>query len=468
MVCQNIIMDSIAFRSQVKLTILFLGDVFFYYFALALTVYIRYGEISFSGPVFSAHFGAFSLGLVIWIFVYYIGGMYERVILRNVSVLNNRFFVLNVFGGLFLILLLYFVPTFGIAPKTNFFVFLAIFSVLGYCWRFTFGAALRARAGTRAFKIVLVGDNEAAHEIARFISENPSSGYEIVFWWRDGLGNGDITDPEEFSRFLLSHGIFSVIVPNQLNHDSHALRLLYAGFLAGIEVISLSDFYEKLFERVSLADIEDAWVLARLPKGARSYHAVKSLFSGIIAFVLLLLLSPLFLLTAILIKITSRGPVFYKQIRAGQNEKKFLLIKFRSMYNEAEINADANASNPTWSSGASDARITPVGRFLRSTHIDELPQLINIVNGQMGFIGPRPERPEFDRELTQEIPYYELRYLLKPGVTGWAQINYRYGASVSDARQKLQYEVYYLKNRSLLLDLSILFKTIKLVFVNHS
>jgi len=205
-----------------------------------------------------------------------------------------------------------------------------------------------------------------------------------------------------------------------------------------------------------------------LPKGARSYHAVKPLFSGVVAFIMLVILSPVFFLTAFLIKTTSRGPVFYKQIRTGQNEKEFLLIKFRSMYNDAEINADANAENPTWSTGASDARITPIGRLLRSTHIDELPQLINIINGQMGFIGPRPERPEFDRELTREIPYYELRYLLKPGVTGWAQINYRYGASVSDARQKLQYEVYYLKNRSLLLDLSILFKTIKRIFVNHS
>ncbi|PIR87954.1 MAG: hypothetical protein COU10_01790 [Candidatus Harrisonbacteria bacterium CG10_big_fil_rev_8_21_14_0_10_45_28] len=461
-------MDSITLRSRVKLAILFLGDVFFYYLALALTVYIRYGEINLSGPVFSAHFGAFSLGLVIWLFVFYIGGMYERVILRNVSVLNSRFFVLNVFGGLFLILLLYFVPNFGIAPKTNFFVFLAIFSTLGYCWRFAFGAALRSRAGTRTLKIILVGDNEAAHEIARFISENPSSGYEIAFWWRDGLSSENINSPEEFSRFLLSQGIFLVIAPSQLNHDSHALRLLYAGFLVGVEVVGLSDFYEKLFERVSLADIEDAWVLARLPKGARSYHAVKPLFSGVVAFIMLVILSPVFFLTAFLIKTTSRGPVFYKQIRTGQNEKEFLLIKFRSMYNDAEINADANAENPTWSTGASDARITPIGRLLRSTHIDELPQLINIINGQMGFIGPRPERPEFDRELTREIPYYELRYLLKPGVTGWAQINYRYGASVSDARQKLQYEVYYLKNRSLLLDLSILFKTIKRIFVNHS
>lgn len=134
------------------------------------------------------------------------------------------------------------------------------------------------------------------------------------------------------------------------------------------------------------------------------------------------------------------------------------------MYAEKEKNPDADASKPIWTSGK-DQRITPVGKFIRFTHLDELPQLINILKGEMSFIGPRPERPEFDKDLEQKIPYYELRYLAKPGITGWAQINYRYGASVEDAYAKLQYDLYYLAHRSLLLDISILLKTIKKIFV---
>jgi len=447
---------------------LLLGDVFFYYLSLVLVLFIRYGEVSFKSTTFAVHIGPFTIGLVLWLIAFYVGGMYERVILRNISVLNKRFFVLNVFGGLFLILLLYFVPTFGIAPKTNLFLFVAVFSVAGYSWRYTFALLLRFWAGVRRLRLILIGDSGAAHEIARYVSKNPVAGYEITFWMRDGIEGQDSMSPAEFSKFLFDHNIYSVIVPTSLNHDPRALRLLYGAFLSGVEVVGLSDFYERLFERVSLADLEDAWVLARLPRAARSYQTLKYFIGGLVALLFLILLLPIFFLVALGIKLTSRGPVFYAQRRVGQNEEEFWLYKFRSMYNEVELNPDAKSGAPTWSEGSSDKRITPFGRFLRATHVDELPQLYNILRGEMGFIGPRPERPEFSQELKAEIPYYELRYLLKPGMTGWAQINYRYGSSVSDAYQKLQYEVFYLKNRSLLLDLSILFKTIKRIFVNHS
>ena len=163
------------------------------------------------------------------------------------------------------------------------------------------------------------------------------------------------------------------------------------------------------------------------------------------------------LLTAVLIRIDSRGPVLYRQRRTGLHGGSFTLLKFRSMTFDAEQGGD-----PRWAS-QQDPRITRVGNFIRPMRIDELPQLINVLRGEMSMIGPRPERPHFVEQLAQAIPLYSVRSYVKPGITGWAQVNYPYGASVEDARQKLSYDLYYVKNRSLLLDLLILFATIRVI-----
>src|SRR5262249_29655017 len=163
------------------------------------------------------------------------------------------------------------------------------------------------------------------------------------------------------------------------------------------------------------------------------------------SFALMVALSPLMLVTAIAIKLDSKGPVFYRQSRTGLNGVTFILYKFRTMVEDAE------KSGARWAE-ENDPRVTRVGRFLRATRIDELPQLWNVLLGQMSFIGPRPERPDFNSELEAAIPYYDLRHLVKPGITGWAQVLYPYGASVEDAREKLQYDLYYIKNYSVMLD----------------
>jgi exopolysaccharide biosynthesis polyprenyl glycosylphosphotransferase len=165
---------------------------------------------------------------------------------------------------------------------------------------------------------------------------------------------------------------------------------------------------------------------------------------------------PIVLLTAVLIKIESRGSVFYKQERVGKNGRPFVLMKFRSMKEDSET------AGPVWAS-KDDERTTRVGRIIRKVRIDEIPQFWNILRGEMSFVGPRPERPHFVDQLAQEIPYYEQRHLIAPGLTGWAQIKYPYGASIEDARQKLQYDLFYIKNHSLFLDAIILFETVKII-----
>ena len=165
---------------------------------------------------------------------------------------------------------------------------------------------------------------------------------------------------------------------------------------------------------------------------------------------------PIALVTAILIKLDSTGPVFYRQERVGKNGAPFIVVKFRSM------RTDAEKAGPVWASEQDD-RTTRVGRIIRKLRIDEIPQFWNIIRGEMDFVGPRPERPHFVSQLAQEIPYYQQRHLIAPGLTGWAQIKYPYGASIEDARQKLQYDLYYIKNQSLILDAIILFETIKII-----
>jgi lipopolysaccharide/colanic/teichoic acid biosynthesis glycosyltransferase len=175
-----------------------------------------------------------------------------------------------------------------------------------------------------------------------------------------------------------------------------------------------------------------------------------------VAFVGAILSLPIAVVTAILIKIDSRGPVLYKQERVGKNGRTFTLMKFRSM------RVDAEKNGPVWAQ-TDDQRMTRVGRIIRKIRVDEIPQFWNILRGDMNFVGPRPERPHFIAQLAQEIPYYEQRHLIAPGLTGWAQIKYPYGASIEDARQKLQYDLYYIKKQSLTLDATIMFETIKTI-----
>ena len=221
--------------------------------------------------------------------------------------------------------------------------------------------------------------------------------------------------------------------------------------------MSLDDFYESITKRVPLEIIDQFWFLENLQEGKKRFYdfgkrivdIAASIIFGIIA---LILVPPV----AILIILTSGFPVFFTQIRIGKNGKPFKAIKFRTMVQNAEKHGAQWATK-------NDPRVTAIGKFLRKSRIDEIPQLINILKGEMSFVGPRPERPEFVDKLKQEIPFYRERLLVKPGLTGWAQINYRYGASVYDAKTKLQYDLYYVKNRSLALDFGIILRTIKTV-----
>ena len=231
----------------------------------------------------------------------------------------------------------------------------------------------------------------------------------------------------------------------------------------GLRIYDLTDFYERFLFKLPILSLRDRWLI--LAHGFDLLHhrvdlRAKRVIDVILSFVLILLLSPLMLITACAIKFDSRGTVLYRQVRTGLNGVAFTLYKFRTMIEDAE------RSGSRWAE-PNDPRVTRVGRLLRATRLDELPQLWNVLLGQMSFIGPRPERPDFSTKLEAAIPYYDLRYLVKPGITGWAQVLYPYGSSVEDAREKLQYDLYYIKNYSVLLDLVILIRTLRVVLLGR-
>lgn len=264
--------------------------------------------------------------------------------------------------------------------------------------------------------------------------------------------------PDEHTVFSQS---WQGIVIDPLHHsDKKEAKKLIDLRLTGTPVMTLADYYEKNWFMVPVDQIGDDWFLRSQgfsmlaePISLR----VKRLIDIALAILLLSLSSPIILLCAILIKLTSRGPIMFSQMRVGKHGEQFRIYKLRTM------RTDAEATGAQWAT-ENDPRITKVGNFLRKSRLDELPQCWNVLKGEMSFVGPRPERPEFTNELENEIPYYNLRHLVQPGISGWAQVIFPYGASKEDALKKLQYELYYIKNQSLVLDLNIMLRTILTVF----
>ena len=250
-----------------------------------------------------------------------------------------------------------------------------------------------------------------------------------------------------------------IILASQKSLSPIAINQLMRTRLAGTQVVGIADFYEQYLLKVPVQQLEDTWFI--FSGGFSLVHhdislKIKRIIDITIAAVGLTILFPLMILVGLTVAITSHGPVFYTQERYGQIRKRFCLRKFRTMV------VDAEAGGAQWSQ-PNDPRVTTVGKFLRASRLDELPQLWNVLVGDMSFIGPRPERPDFVKQLEQEIPYFDLRHLVKPGISGWAQVMYPYGRSVDDALKKLEFDLYYIKNYSLTLDIYIFFRTIRTV-----
>ena len=315
-------------------------------------------------------------------------------------------------------------------------------------------------------RILIVGSGDSALEIAREVLERRDAGFRIVGFVdnRPELVGESIINPRvvgltrDLPEIVRREDVDRIIVAQGERRGQFPTEQLLALSLGGAVAIEEgASFYERVTGRVHLNMMRPSWLIfsgrgrqARIAGFIRTItHRGVALIGGIISL-------PIALLTALLIKLESPGPALYKQARVGQNGRPFTIMKFRSM------RVDAEKDGPVWAT-TSDDRTTRVGRIIRVIRVDEIPQFWNILKGEMNFVGPRPERPHFVKQLAQEIPFYEQRHLIPPGLTGWAQIKYPYGASIEDARQKLQYDLYYIKNQSLMLDAVILFETVKTI-----
>lgn len=320
-------------------------------------------------------------------------------------------------------------------------------------------------ASYRRQRVLVYGTGSRACVVTESLMKNDPS-IELVGHFRGPQEH----DPVAAGLNVISHGktltevvgqyrINEIVVAvNERRGGSMPLRELLDCKLQGVQVIDLATHFEKLLGQVHLEAVSAGWLI--FGDGFKQgvfRSGFKRLFDIVGSSVLLLLATPVMLITALLVFIESGMPIFYRQERVGLNGRTFNVIKFRSMRQDAEKDG-----KPRWA-GAGDTRVTRVGKFIRKTRIDELPQLICVLKGDMSLVGPRPERPYFVERLTQDIPYYALRHGVKPGLTGWAQVRYHYGASVKDAEQKLQYDLYYVKNHSGFLDLIVLFETVGVV-----
>jgi sugar transferase (PEP-CTERM system associated) len=344
--------------------------------------------------------------------------------------------------------------------------FIALFLLLFGLVSRRFGYQVLCRKKILTEKILLVGAGHLATLIADEIQRNLDTGY-VVAGIMDKAGTSNLAvrvgaalyqDEELMCDIAREHGVRKIVVALDEKRGCFPLGALLKCKMLGLSILDGVSFYEALSGKILVERANPSWLI--FSDGFRRHLwtrvAKRALDIGL-ATIGLVLSVPFMAVIAGLIKATSPGPILFRQVRVGQNERHFQLIKFRTMCQDAE-----KLTGPTWACDE-DPRVTPVGRVLRKLRLDELPQFWNVLVGDMSFVGPRPERPVFVEQLKRRLPYYGERHTVKPGITGWAQVNYGYGASEEDALRKLEYDLFYVKNMSLFLDLFIVLKTIKIV-----
>jgi sugar transferase (PEP-CTERM system associated) len=317
-------------------------------------------------------------------------------------------------------------------------------------------------------RILIVGTGEAASQACRWIAQHSTGDYVVVgFADEDSSRIGNVvamgvrvsTDFAGLITFCRRR-VDRILVALDEKRGRLPIQPLMQLRLSGMEIEEATSFFEHASGRIAVESMLPSWLIFSEGFKSSPVRAVAKRATDVVASLLLLVVAcPVMLLVAAAVKLTSRGPALYRQERLGRNGKPFELLKFRSMVEDAE-----KKTGPMWAARR-DPRVTPVGRVLRTLRLDELPQLFNVLKGEMSFVGPRPERAHFVGQLEDVIPYYTLRLTVRPGITGWAQVCYRYGATVEDALEKLKYDLYYIKNYNVLFDVWIILKTIRVVLL---
>lgn len=443
---------------RAKQLILLTGDILLILTALYLAPVIRFGIILEPAMVFSS---SDAVAIFIYVFILYIFDFYNFNEKPRASGFILQF-VLALLIANFLIASLFYI--FNLRPYGTDILFISGFLILFalILWRYTY-ISLFIYAAAR--NILILGAGEPGAMLSVLL--NARRDFHLAGFVDDDPGKVEnaVGQPAVLGRtadlmaIIKKYNIDLIVVAVASKRSVAFFQKLVEAKFSGVDVYELPAFYEEYFGMIPVLHTTNMWLGFADVYGVKRniYNTkLKKIFDKTVALAGLILASPIMIITMILIKLESPGPVFYFQNRVGWDERIFQVIKFRSMRQDAE------ADGAVWAQ-EKDARVTRVGRVIRLLRIDELPQLWNVLRGEMSFVGPRPERPEFVESLKNEIPFYGLRHAIKPGVTGWAQVNYPYGATVQDALAKLEYDLYYIKNMILPLDLIIIAKTIRTV-----
>jgi sugar transferase (PEP-CTERM system associated) len=416
--------------------------------------------------------GSFKIAVATGVFVacMYCFDLYDSCILRKRREVLIRWLQVLVSVYVLLALIQYLCPPLGLSPGTFQAGFVAVATLL-VLWRELFSLVNSVPRFTE--RAVIVGENALVESLIHECETRPELGLRIVgrslsadklALWIDrtgGASSGSLPDNEfreEYSRAVEHPGVDRIVIALGECRGKLPVELLLSLKSRGVRVQDSAELYEKITGKIPIESIRMSSLLFSPGCYASRVFLMYKRAASVVVSVLGLVISlPLIPFIVLAIKLTSPGPVFYRQRRVGRSGAVFECYKFRTMWANAEAD-----TGPTWA-GDDDPRITAVGRFLRRIRADEIPQLWNVLKGDMSLVGPRPERPEFVAALSREIPYYQLRHAVRPGISGWAQIRYKYGSSVEDAREKLRYDLFYIKNMSAGLDLLILFHTVKVI-----
>ena len=413
----------------------FFGDIFFFILALWLTLVIRHLSLP-SIDLFKVHLLPFSILFVVWTFVFYVAGLYDKKIMILRKRLPGTILNVQAVNVAIAVFFFYLLPGLQLTPKTVLFIYLVVSFALILFWRAWIDTLLKKRRSRRA---LLVGEGP---DIDELIMEIENSAYNIKV---------ERISPSDMKRDRIKD--YSILIADLRNEEVRKMiPEIYDLMVSGIFVIDAERIYEEIFERIPLSSLEYRWFLKDISFYSRSvYDPVKRIVDLVLAFVIglfSLILCPFIWLA---IKIDDGGPAIIAQDRIGQGGKKIKIFKFRSMScndKGAWIKID-------------DERITRVGRLLRKSRLDELPQLYNVLKGDISLVGPRPDICGLRDKLEEEIPYYKIRTVVRPGLSGWAQVSQENPPqSVKETKERLMYDLYYIKNRSLMLDLKIALRTL--------
>lgn len=397
----------------------------------------------------------------------YYNDLYDLKITDNLIELGIR--LLQALGAAAIFLAgIYLIFPETIISQSTFVVSIFLVILLIVSWRLCYMQILSH--GMFDQKIILLGSSDLAQKIMNAINDKKDCGYSVSVNVQEFSDNIAFKNDKNISATIYKKdyvglcemaqelGIRKIVVALTERRGTFPTKELLNCRVNGIDILEGTSFFEMLTGKLIVEQINPAWLIfSEGFRKSRTMRFLKRTTDLLLSIILLVLLFPVIIITAIIIKIDSPGPVFFSQERVGENRKTYMVYKFRSMIAEAEKH-----SGPVWAQD-NDDRITRVGSFIRKWRIDELPQLFNVLKGDMSFVGPRPEREFFVKELEEIIPYYSERFTVKPGITGWAQVSYGYGASVEDAIEKLNYDLFYIKNMSAFMDLMIVLRTIKIV-----